>query len=255
MLGSKKWKRCLGLYIVLISLFSLKMNTAHAIRCDEPCASPSPCAWPNYGMTFGAELTGVYMSGKHEWHAVFPNYFTGGTVYAGYQFLKWLGLEVGYTQTTSKTKKNNFDINTDFFQLPTTPFNFETKMHLKTAYMDINYFVPLSPICGCFDLIGSVGLGIIRPSFSIRATPLDSPLATLLVSLKPRTNGVTRCGLGLRMRITDHIGVRLMLRYQQTSLARVTGNSLFRQIQFLNLTSNKVFKDQGSANIGFYAEF
>ncbi|MFM8454033.1 MAG: outer membrane beta-barrel protein [Gammaproteobacteria bacterium] len=200
-------------------------------------------AMEDMGLYLGADYKHNWMTSKSfietngTW---FAKSYPGASLYVGSRFHENFGVELGYDFSKKKSKALTFN-----------PFaagqnQIKSTASFRGPRLDLNAYMPMD---NCFDLIGSIGFGLVKPTISfsnvnMTAANFDRNYAD--VSGKQKM--VLRLGFGAQYMATENIGVRGMIRLENTSSLRANG---------ANLTDagKKPFKDTTSLNLGAFYKF
>jgi hypothetical protein len=213
--------------------------------------------YPYLGLDFKWQRT----EGKNDWNKVIAKNYPGASIYAGERFCKNWGIEFGYGETLQKTKTHSFTNGETFFDSRNASGAIvSTKVKFRSGYFDLNGYYPITP---CFDLIASVGGGLVRPKIRVNI-PVSGPAnrttgffpqdVNALHSIKGKTRGFARLGAGLQYLISDCIGLRGMVRWETTSFARAHGRFDFQQGSINTGELRRPFKDTVSATVGIFCK-
>jgi hypothetical protein len=228
---------------LLFSTFTLFLTGSIA------ASEPTQPFYPYFGLEFKWQNT----EGKKDWNKLISKSYPGATLYVGERFAKHAGIEIGYSETTRKTRTHTFATGENFFNNGNTAgAQTKTSLKFRTAYFDLNGYYPLNK---SFELIGSIGGGLIRPSVKIGTTGFRFNDAIALAATKAKIKGLIRLGAGVQFLFTDCINIRGMLRWESTSLYRVDGFYNSQQTSIHTNSLRHLFKDTYSANIGLFIKF
>lgn len=205
----------------------------------------------------------------------YPKSYSGANIYLGGRWCDW-GIEVGYDVTGRKNKRQRVvDSGSEenaasafrFFATPAfgsleTGDTFSVRVKQTGWHVDFNGYLPL---CDCWELIGTVGLGWVKPKLSITGTHLAANVNTLTESLNVSTKyrGMFRLGAGAQYMVTECIGFRGLIRWKNTDKLRVnlrnavpvsTRPAGSNTARFTHL-SFRPFKDTFSVAIGAFVKF
>jgi len=200
--------------------------------------------------------------GKSDWKKVIPKNYWGGTVYVGSRFDNCWGLEFGFTETQRKSKTHSFAAGENFFGNGDTGGAVtRVRNRFHNWHLDVNGYWPVDD---CWELIGSIGFGWMKPKVSVAVNNLGNgatgffPLdGAALATTHGKARGVFRVGAGAQYMATDCLGLRAIARWENTSTLRVDGNYGNRDP---NSTINysalkKMFKDTYSVAFGAFWKF
>jgi len=155
----------------------------------------------------GVDYYQAWMKGKNSFANSFPKSYPSATVYAGAKFLENFGAELGYN--ISARKKHDL-----------------TKVRRSGGYLDL---VGYLPVMESVDLTASIGYGWIKTKIEPSSV------------FHAKNKGVFRLGVGANYMVTDMIGLRGKVSWENTGALRVN--------------STKAFKDTIALAIGAFAKF
>jgi opacity protein-like surface antigen len=169
----------------------------------------------------GVDYKWTSSRGRSNFSGRFPKNYSGASVYLGTRFCENYGLELGYDWAGKKTRTTSSatTVATGTGTL-VIPNGLATTVRLSQWRLDLNGYLPIG--CDGFDLIGSVGLGIVRSrisEFSPTAVTLGTTtvLAANNIRSNSRTRAIWRLGVGAQYMLTCNVGVRAMYRYEGLS--------------------------------------
>lgn len=130
-----------------------------------------------------------------------PKSFPGANVYVGTKFMKSFGAEFGVDQSANK-KKNWIDEKLG---------KGATKLRRTSVHLDLLGFLPVNE---CFEVFANVGIGFTK----IRAKAKINYLNFTVIGdeAKTRNKPTLRLGLGALYMVTDTMGVRAKLGWENT---------------------------------------
>jgi hypothetical protein len=187
----------------------------------------------------GFDAQHIWVKGDSEWNNVFQSMHPGANIYLGVRLSNFIGLELGYSWTTRKTK--NYGVaagETAFGITNSAATTISTQVRLKNTHFDINAYFPMGKY---MEVITSLGIGASRQGMIITSST-TSNLGNALVQVRGKTTPVGRLGLGLEGMVTDTTGIRAMWRYD--TLSRVKVRSAPTGV------SDKVFKNSSTILLG-----
>ncbi|HXH54604.1 MAG TPA: outer membrane beta-barrel protein [Gammaproteobacteria bacterium] len=162
-----------------------------------------------------------------------PKSYPGATIYAGAKLTEFFGLELGADWSMRK-KKMTTDDDGD-------KIKFQTK---RTAmHADIVLSAPLNE---CYELLGFVGAGWVKPKTTVSETDaVTGEITSITPKIKAKT--IARLGLGVNYMINETIGFRTKVGWENTHRLKAT-------IPNTNL-SLKLFKDTVSLSLGAFVRW
>lgn len=153
----------------------------------------------------GVDYYQVWMKGNKGPDAlrnVFPKAsYPGASAYVGARFIECLGVELGADWSARRKRDSVF---------ATQALNVKVKR--TGGHLDLVGFMP---VADCFELLGSLGLGVAKAKTT-------ATLAGVGQSISSKTKGFLRLGIGASYMITDMIGLRAKLGFENTRRLTVT---------------------------------
>ncbi len=235
----------LGLTTVLLSS-SLLLGNTQAQAAYGDCCTPY---WDEVIPYIGVDYYQVWMHTKGDWNQLFGKTYPGGVIYVGAKFCDSFGVEFGgmWSARTGKTSPLG-----TFFGTPAIPGMLVTTTITRAGgYGDFIGYVPMG---NCFEVFGSAGYGVIQPkvTFSTNVTVNNNtPLNSALLSVRGKSRGVFRLGIGMTYLLTEMLGIRAKLGWEGTSQLRFDGNQFFYNLGF----STRGFKGSTTLQGGFFLKF
>lgn len=174
---------------------------------------------------------------------MFKHYSPQGNVYGGLKFSRYVGLEMGYefTQTRSRDSKlsaGDVSLGSKVEDIMEA-CSFHSKAKLKGPHMDVVGFYTFDnryPL----QLIGSVGVSVLTATFE-RQTVQVASQATNTVRKIERTKAVARLGGGIQHMFTKNIGARLTVNWINTARAKAYSNDLISPAATIKPKNSTVF--------------
>jgi hypothetical protein len=202
----------------------------------------------------GVDYYQAWMKGKNSFANFFPKSYPGATVYVGAKFHENFGVELGYD--VSGRQKHNWTLaqGSTFFGTTNTNATYTgtTKVRRSGGHIDL---VGYLPVMECVDLTASVGYGWLKTkidsTFSL-ANPAASGSASTIASFKGKNKGVFRLGVGANFMVTDMVGFRGKVSWENTSALRVNSTPT---AALTGLIPNKAFKDTIALAVGAFVKF
>lgn len=162
----------------------------------------------------------------------FNHNYAQGNLFAGVQFNRYLGIEVGYEASRTKHKSQSLHAEDFIFGNNLNSYSIfpgvavSAKSKISGWNLNITGAIPLYE--DCLDLIGSIGFAQLKPKVDLAFTELFGLSASQLAGLNtiidqgyvrfPRKNKtVPRVMLGLQYMFHCNIGFRLTVGWEQTS--------------------------------------
>jgi hypothetical protein len=235
-------------YLMLAAVVSVPA-ISHADFLDTFCP---------YG---GAEGKWQSIAGRSDWSNALTKSHGGGSIFLGTRFCDFLGLEVGYSELFNRTRKHTYSGTEGFFNARAAEAQTDITTRFSSGYLDLNGYYPCFD--GCFDFIGSLGISAMNPRMMVRV-PAIGPNGTgffqhdvaPLESITGITKTVFRVGAGAQYMFCDCVGLRGMVRFENTSAlrARVPDRSQF-DASFNTDALRRPFRDSISLALGIFAAF
>jgi hypothetical protein len=160
---------------------------------------------------------------KNHGNNVFRKNYPQGNVYAGLKFNDYIGVEAGFEGTNKRSRNarlfvGQYSIGGD--PVPTIPgvTTFEDSITTAKIHGPHINVVGTFPILDDSDLalIGSVGISRLKVSLKYKATQDEAgPLSIIRTFAKRKS--ILRLGGGIQHMITDCVGVRGMVTWQNTA--------------------------------------
>ncbi len=175
-----------------------------------------------------------------------------------------MGVELGYTALFEGTKTRSFGPGDSFFSvMSTNGAQIKASCRYNSVYLDLNGYYPCFD--GCFDFIGSIGLSSMQPRIRIRVTNLGPAGsggasgifpedAARLERIRAQTNTIFRLGAGLQYMFCSCIGLRGLVRFENTSALRFLVPAPFRSPIIVDQL-RRPFRDSISLAVGVFASF
>lgn len=202
----------------------------------------------DFNPVVGVDYLQTWMKPKSGFQNTYAKSFPGATIYVGSKFNENFGLELGFDWTATK-KKTVTVKDQKFAGNVTETTTSEYKARKSGGHLDLVGFLPVNE---CFDVFASVGLGLTRINlkdsyvFTRNVAKAISDEAEGLRVRKSKTRAIARVGLGANYMVTDVIGLRAKLGWENTSKVDFTRN---------NGTKLKPFKDAVTGAVGVFAKF
>ncbi len=192
----------------------------------------------------GFDFKQSWIPSKALWKPLVTATAPGIGFYAGQRIHPYIAWELGYGWGIDKSKNMALPANTAFAGVLNTgtAATLKGRLHLKTAYADLNILLPLNKAMDQSpELLLSFGVAMIKPAFNISVVNSSNASLASLSTLKGSTHGAARLGLGIQSFLVGNVGMRLMWRFENTQVLRI-GNvvdpsftSLFRNGQSMNV--------------------
>lgn len=180
----------------------------------------------------GLDYKQTEVKNKNNWYHNFTKSFPGASVYAGSRFHKHWGVELGYDWARKKSHAGTH----------ASPEDFRSHLSFRGARLDVNAYWPMKEHV---EWIGVLGLVAMKTRVAFDNQALDTANARLFSQMSAGTKTMGRLGLGLQYMGADQMGVRGLLRWENTSRIRLRGKALSEGQQ-------RPFKDSISLNLGLF---
>jgi hypothetical protein len=207
--------------------------------------------WGDVFPFMGFDYYQVFMKGNRDWGSTFPKSYPGATLYIGTKFHENFGLEIGADWSAKKSQKDNY-LQSTFMKNQTNPTGLSTSTNLKRngAHLDLITYLP---IVDSLELTGHIGVGWVHPKVEIATNfgSSSSQMASALVTTTGKTKALVRLAIGLNYMVTEMVGIRAKLGWENSSALRLSGNSSFNTLGF----NTKGFKDSKTAAVGMFVKF
>ncbi len=145
--------------------------------------------------------------------------------YAGQRIHPYIAYELGYGWSIDKIRQSSVPNGSSLLGVSNTDLSgtpLKGRFHLKTAYLDLNLLLPLekrmdhSP-----ELVFSFGVAMMKPVLNITTNDPTSDLA-FVNNLKGSAKAAARVGLGIQSFLIGNVGMRLMWRFENTGVLRMS---------------------------------
>ncbi len=200
----------------------------------------------------GVEYQQGWMKPKNLYLArdIAPKAFQGFDLYVGTKIQDNFGVELGYDW--SRNQKKSWT-NSNLPKLVNTSVVGKTKAKRSAVHLDLVGFMP---VADCTELFASVGVGSVKAKANVTVadkdakgvalTPAQLADAKAATSVTFKAKTVLRLGAGVNYMVTDMVGLRAKLGWENTSRLRA---------KFADGTSSKAFKDAVTASAGAFVRF
>ncbi len=200
-----------------------------------------------YDSYMGLGFKQYWVRPKSDWRKLFKANTPGFLFFAGWRFQPNFSLELGYEWTADNPKMFLLNNNDSLFSSQNTTgqnLSIEGKVRFKSGYADINVLFPLR-LTEDFapEGIFSFGIASVKPIIRL-SNPNENQqnaAATTYMDqfrfIEGRSKAVPRIGFGLQTNIFGDVGVRVLWRFEKTSVLR------FRNGPFSHGESSRVLFD------------
>lgn len=162
-----------------------------------------------------------------------PKSYPGATVYVGAKFMEYFGAEFG-ADFSGRKKKTTTD-----------SFGGKTKIEVKRNGVHLDLVGSL-PVNDCFEVLGFVGAGWLKPKVS--ATYTNAAGRVSAENLKAKTTTIARLGVGASYMVTDMIGLRAKLGWENTKRIKL-------QNTVSPVSTFRAFKDTTTLSLGAFVRW
>lgn len=241
---------------IILLITSLFCGLSHAVSSSENLWDSN-----NYDTYMGVNFKQNWIKPRSSgWQNLFVKEEPGFNVYFGWRFHPNFGAELGYEWTDDKPKAFVVQNGASLLGLLNnsgTPVTFTSKVRFKTGALDLNAFIPLCALPLGEDIIpeGIISLGVagMKPSMKIvsdATTPATTAFSNQLTTIEGRSKAVFRLGLGVQALVIESFGVRVLWRYESTSLLRARNS-----VVATNPATRAIFKDASTLALGLFFKF
>ncbi len=186
----------------------------------------------------GADYQQAWTKNSDAYKGSMAKSFPGATLYVGSKFHENFGVELGYSMSKTKSKINAEKDKFDGDQYKAGAI--KTKLRRSTAFLDLVGFLP---VMDGVELIGSVGYGLQKPKLTL----IEQLSGATADRVKLKSKGTARVGLGASYMLTDMVGLRAKLGWENTSSIK------FKDAK--DYDNPKPFKNTTTFNFGAFVKF
>ncbi len=227
------------LQILVLLVCWLSASSLYALGMPSLPENPNYLGNQSEWDTFaGLDFKQQWIPVKAPWKSVVTATAPGMGFYAGQRVHPYVAWELGYGWSLDKSKSMLVPANTAFAGVLNTgtAATLKGRLHLKTAYADLNLLVPLNKVMDQSpEWILSLGVAMIKPALNIAVVNSSDASLERLAILKGSTHAAARLGLGIQSFLVGDVGMRLMWRFENTSVLHI-GNVV--DPSFKSLLSN-----------------
>jgi hypothetical protein len=188
---------------------------------DNP---PRPYALPMQGITYmwtlGGDVFFMYLEPKNSFSEIYRSNKVGGTIYLAQRFRNPFGYEFGLSYTDRKPKTLETVPGTVAFNTTATANAEDTgRVRIKITYLDLQAHTRL---CKYIESKFILGIGWVRQGLENTYSPIvnTDPVQNAMRAMEGRTAWTVRLGIGAQALITDRIGCRAIILYENMSNIR-----------------------------------
>jgi len=208
------------LQILVVLVCWLSASSLYALA-ENPNYLGNQSEWDTFG---GVDFKQHWIPSKTLWKPLVTATAPGIGFYAGQRIHPYIAWELGYGWSLDKSKSRRVANNTAFAGILNTgnDASLKGRLHLKTAYADLNILLPWNKMMDQSpELVLSFGVAMIKPI--LRIAVVDSSNADLasLSNLQGSAHAAARFGLGIQSFLVGDVGMRLMWRFENTSVLRI----------------------------------
>lgn len=269
--------------ILLLCMLVVSINSHAYTRddCCDPCCVEEPSYIPitevrrgtmrdaaipysrdccpekeRFNIILGADVKLANLNSKWPWNQIFPQTYTGGSIYIGTRFYKYYGLEVGYDFLPRTTRNVSLLRSGTFFNVPVpSDFGVTTQISVREWRADFNLYWPVQDD-ESFTLLAALGVGYFKTILNGNLRPNNNTIFnTVITGTKINPLYVWRFGLGFQSMLTNTLGIRALVRWEGTSKLTITGNANFNGLLTASGVTNNPFKNVVVVNVGFFTMF
>lgn len=200
----------------------------------------------------GADLQLTKMKARAPFDSILAKSFPGANLYVGTKVMENLGFEAGYNW--SKSQDRTADIAARFDGVAAANFGSGAKPGAKTtlrrnsAFFDVVGFLP---VMDCVELIGSVGYGYVMPKLSITTAG-----GAAVTGYELKNQSVLRVGLGASYMVTDMVGLRAKLGWENTKHTHFKNSDDRKKLRANSgALTTRPLKDSTTLNVGAFVKF
>ncbi len=195
----------------------------------------------------GADLQLTKMKARAPFDTLLAKSFPGANLYVGTKFHENFGVEAGYNWSKSQDRTADIAANFDGGANADLPGS-KTKLRRNSAFFDVVGFLP---VMDCVELIGSVGYGYVMPKLSIQTAD-----GTAVAGYDLKNQSVLRVGLGASYMVTDMVGLRAKLGFENTKHTHFKNNNDRKALRANGgALSTRGLKDSATLNVGAFVKF
>lgn len=208
----------LQILVVLVCWLSASSLCALA---ENPNYLGNQSEWDTFG---GFDFKQHWIPSKTLWKPLVTATAPGIGFYAGQRVHPYVAWELGYGWSLDKSKSMCVPGSTAFagVQNTGTDASLKGRLHLKTAYADLNILLPLNRAMDQSpEWVLSFGVAMIKPALNISVVNSSDASLEPLSTLKGSTHASARLGFGIQSFLVGDVGMRLMWRFENTSVLRI----------------------------------
>lgn len=197
------------------------------------------CVTPVIGMDYYQ----VWMRVKNNFASVMAtrSRYPGFTFYVGARLSECFGVELGYENSSNKTRNFHFTNGRGF------DVEGNVKVRRSGTHLDFIAYIPLDCI-NRVEMFGSLGYGYLQPKVKLNIIGTrDSNIVVGSETIKPRNSGLLRAGVGVNYMITDCLGLRIKSGFEYTSTLKSSRYSIH--------PDNKFFWNSATLALGVFSKF
>jgi hypothetical protein len=158
---------------------------------------------------------------------LFAHTYPQANAYGGFKFLENVGLEFGYEMARSRSRitiLTTGDIAAGTPIVPaTSPVTFRSQGKFQGPHVDLVGFYSICPEQSPIQLVGSIGVAFLKGTFERRTIKMQNITVNTNRTLSEH-KAVLRLAGGLQYMLTDHLGIRGMLGWVNTSRMVIFAN-------------------------------
>lgn len=240
---------------LFLLIFSLFATMSYASSPYTEIEDPN-----NYDTYMGVNYRHNWIKPRGEWNNLFVKTEPGFNVYFGWRFHPNFGAELGYEWTNDAPKAfvvQNGSSLLGILNNSGTAVTLRSKVRFKTGALDLNAFIPLCALPLGEEVIPegiiSLGVGGMKAGtkiFSDATTPAATAFSNQFTPIQGRSKAVFRAGLGVQALVVESFGVRVLWRFESTSILRSRNSPVTA-----NPGTRVIYKDANTLAVGLFFKF
>lgn len=206
---------------------------------------------------FGVNYKQSWIKPKGDWRQLFVRTQPGFDVYFGWRFHPMFEVDLGYEWTADKPLSIEIPNNASLLGITNTSgftVTSVSKIRYKSGHADLNFYFPLFIFCDFVaEGILTAGVAGMLPSMKIHMLPLNratSLFTSQFVPIRGRSMAVFRGGLGFQTMLIEDVGMRVLWRYEGTSVLRGRNSVVVERA-----ATREIFKNGQSIAVGLFLRY
>lgn len=214
----------------------------------------------NYDTYMGVNFKQNWIKPRGDWNNLFVDEQPGFNVYFGWRFHPNFGAELGYEWTDDKPKAYLVQPGSTLLGISNgsgSPVTLTGKVRFKTGAADLNAFIPLCALPLWEEVIpeGIISLGVAGMKASMKiftdaSTPGTTAFSNQFTNIRGRSKAVYRAGLGVQAVVIENFGIRVLWRFESTSILRGRNS-----VVTTNSGTRVIFKNANTLAAGLFFKF